>query len=291
MSAKPRPAVIGAFVLGGLALILLAVILWGSGRLFTHRDRFICYFSGSVNGLGVGAQVKYRGVPIGSVVGERIRFEQSADDQRIPVFIELNSHRVRELGVAFETPDEAIHRLIGRGLRARLELESLVTSQLYVNLDLFPDAPPVQVHARRGFPEIPTIPTALEEVGRSVLPLLAQLRELDLAGTMRSLASVVDGIDRIVHTPALAATLRELPGTVASVRTLAQGLDRTVGSAGRDLSAALGELRALTAARGPLLLELERTLTQVQRAADAVRILAELLQRNPSVLIFGKPKR
>src|SRR5436305_621023 len=51
MSMKANPAKIGAFVVGGLVLIVLAVVCFGSGGLFSNRVPLIMYFSDSVTGL------------------------------------------------------------------------------------------------------------------------------------------------------------------------------------------------------------------------------------------------
>lgn len=278
MARKPSPTVVGAFILGGALLCVLAVAIWGSGRFFGRRYKYVCYFSGSVNGLAVGSPVKYRGVTIGQVTGMRIRYEQERDDSRIPVFIELNGKRLGELGVEREPTRTLLEELIDRGLRARLDSQSFVTGQLYVNLDLFPDSPLILVHAR-GYAEIPTIPTPLEEATKSLSGLLAQLKQADIAGTARSLSSAIDGLDRIINTPAVARTLAELPSTVATIRKLVTNVDAGVGQLGETL-----------AVRGPVFVELQRALVDVQRAADAVRALAEFLQRNPNALIVGKKR-
>jgi paraquat-inducible protein B len=283
VAKRPNPTVVGAFILGGALLMVAAVAIWGSGRLFERRYRYVCYFPGSVNGLQLGAAVKYRGVPIGQVTGMRIRFAQSQSDTRIPVFVELNGKRLRELGASDDPTPRLAEELIKQGLRARLESQSFVTGQLYVNLDIFPGSPLNLVHAKGGYPEIPTIPTQLEEATKALSGVLAQLKEADIAGTAHSLSSAVEGINRLVNTPSVAHTLAELPATVASARRLMQNLDVRVGKVGDELQSTL-------AVRGPVLVELERTFVDVQRAAQAVRILAEFLQRNPNALIVGKKR-
>jgi paraquat-inducible protein B len=297
MARRPNPALVGAFILGGILLIVAAIVVWGSGRFFETRYRYVCYFSGSVNGLAVGAPVKYRGVGIGSVVEMRVRYAQGSDDTRIPIIIELYGKRLRELGESREPRGALLDDLIARGLRARLETLSLVTGQLYINLDLFPDSAPPQFRHRGEYPEIPTMPAAMEEATRSLTALLRQLQEADIAGTARSLAGAVEGINQIVHTPAIHATLVELPSTVASYRQLARTMDSKVSDLSKELSSTVTELREalagtrnLTASRGPVMTELQRTLLEVQKAADAVRTLAEYLQRNPNALIVGKKR-
>lgn len=282
MAKRPNPTVVGAFILGGALLIVAAVAIWGSGRLFERRYVYVCFFPGSVNGLNVGAAVKFRGVPIGRVTGMRIRFGQPPNDTRIPVFVELNGKRVRELGGTNDPAPKLAHELIAAGLRARLESESLVTGQLYVNLDMFPNTPINLVHPD-GYPEIPTIPTQLEEATKALSGLLAQFNKIDLAGTAHSLAGAVEGINRLVNTPSIARTLAELPSTVAAIHRLAQDVDTGLGKLGQDVQSVL-------AVRGPLLVELQRALVDVQRAAEAVRMLAEFFQRNPNAIIVGKKR-
>jgi paraquat-inducible protein B len=283
VAKKASPTTVGAFILGGALLILAAVVIWGSGRLFQRRYKYVCYFPGAVNGLSVGAAVRYRGVPVGQVTGIRVRYEQPADDNRIPVFIELPEKRLRELASDKQSAARVIPSLIDRGLRARLDVESFVTGQLYVNLDLFPETRIELVHAQQRFPEIPTIPTPFAEATKSLAGLMAQLREADVAGTARSLASAIEGINRLVNTPSIARTLKELPSTVTSVRQLVQDVDNALGRVGQ-------ELQSTVAARGPLVADLQRALVDVQRAAEAVRRLAEFLERNPNSLIVGKKR-
>jgi paraquat-inducible protein B len=243
----------------------------------------VCYFRGAVNGLNVGAAVRYRGVPVGQVSGIRIRYQQPANDNRIPVFVELPEKRLHEFASDKQSAATVIPSLIDEGLRARLETESFVTGQLYVHLDLFPDTAIELVHPQRGYNEIPTIPAPLEEATKSLSGLMAQLREADLAGTARSLASAIEGINRLVNTPSISHTLKELPSTVVSVRQLVQNIDAAMGRVGQ-------ELQSTVAARGPVVADLQRALLDVQRAAEAVRRLAEFLERNPNALIVGKKR-
>lgn len=282
MAKKANATLVGAFILGGALLMVAAVAIWGSGRLFQRRYQYVCYFTGSVNGLQIGAPVKYRGVLIGQVTAMRIRYAQPADDTRIPVFVELEGKRVRELGASEDPAPKLVDRLIAQGLRARLESESFVTGQLYVNLDRFPDSPLILVHGG-GFPEIPTIPTQLEQATKALSGLFAQLKDADIAGIAHSLSSAIEGINRLVNTPSVAHTLAELPSTVGAVRQLMRDVDSRVGKVGDDLQATL-------AVRGPMLIELQRTFVDVQRAAQAVRALAEFLQRNPNAIIVGKKR-
>ena len=95
MASKVKKSMIGAFVLGAVALGVGAVIVFGSGMFFTPKYEFILFFENSVNGLQVGAPVLFRGVPIGQVTG--ISIDADAGDLHfyIPVVVEIEGGKVR----------------------------------------------------------------------------------------------------------------------------------------------------------------------------------------------------
>jgi paraquat-inducible protein B len=67
VSRRANPSVIGAFVLGAVALGLAAVLVFGSGEFFEERNPFVLYFDSSVKGLQVGSPVIFQGVEVGTV--------------------------------------------------------------------------------------------------------------------------------------------------------------------------------------------------------------------------------
>ncbi len=320
MSKRANPAIIGAFVVGAVALAVVAVSVLGSGRLFRRTHQYVLYFDSDVSGLRVGAPVKFKGVEIGSVTGvllnvgaaEAFRAPSELEKMHIPVLIELDEDRIRERGgrANLEDPD-FLRRLIDAGLRAQLAMESFVTGLLYVKLDLLPQTTP-RLIADPSVPyqEIPTVPTPLEEVQMKASRFLARLEEVDLARLARSLTEAVEGVNDLVTSPKLDSALEALDGaiqsldrTARSVRDLAEELDRnlvptrerleaTARDAGETLKEgriALRELRDTLAPDSPLLYELTTSLKEVSAAARAVRSLAEYLERNPSALVRGKP--
>jgi paraquat-inducible protein B len=298
--------VIGAFVIGALALVIAAVLVWGSGRLFRNTAEFVCYFDGSVNGLEVGAPVKGRGVAVGKVKGIQLTYRQRPTDDRIPVFIELDLKRLRQLGAPGPPEPQVISALIARGLRARLERQSIITGTLFVNLGLYPGTPVVmsELDPAGGQPEIPTVPTQLAEVGKSATALLTNLESVDFAGVMRSVQSAAASVDRLASRENLPKGLAEVSATMESYRHLADHLDVGLAPLLAQLQAATGDARktlvALDGAAGatgrvvgaqaPLPVRLREALTEVSRAANAVRELAEYLRRNPNALLVGKSR-
>jgi paraquat-inducible protein B len=296
---------IGAFVVGAVVLVIAAVLVWGSGRLFRNTTDYICYFEGSVNGLEIGAPVKARGVSIGRVIGIQLSYRQRSSD-RIPVFIELDGDRLMELGVRGTPGAKLLSEYIARGLRARLESQSLITGTLFVNLGFFPDTPVVlaALDPAGGYPEIPTVPTQIAELERSVTALLASLESVDFAGAIKSVQGAASSIDRLASTDHLPKVLAEASVTLESYRRLADHLDSGVQPLLAQLQAATGDARTtlgglngaagaagrLVGTQAPLPFRVRETLTDVSRAANAIRDLADYLRRNPNALLVGKAR-
>ena len=90
MSKSANKTLIGAFVVGATALLLLAIAVFGSGKLFQTTSRYVLFFDGSISGLSVGSPVLFRGVPVGRVVEIRLTGDLDNLVFQTPVFIELN---------------------------------------------------------------------------------------------------------------------------------------------------------------------------------------------------------
>jgi paraquat-inducible protein B len=143
MSQKISPTLIGAFVVGAVALLVIGVVAFGSGQLFRKTQQFVLYFDGSVNGLHMGAPVKFKGVEIGSVKDIKLEMGLGNQVHDIPVIIEIDLKKVIRRGVTIEKAMDpnTIREFVTQGLRGQLQTESLVTGVLYVALDWFPETP------------------------------------------------------------------------------------------------------------------------------------------------------
>lgn len=330
MNKKTSPALIGAFVLGALGVLIIAVIAFGSGRLFRQAKEFVLYFDNSVNGLRVGAAVKFKGVEIGSVKDIRLQLED-AQVTKIPVIIEIDLEKMTSRGAtgAAARDSEAFHQaIVQRGLRGQLLMESLVTGLLYVGLDLFPDTPIRLVQQAGGnhkYPEIPTTPTTLEAAQDAVTRIINKLEEIDFTGVTKSLTETVDGVNQLVNSPDLKASLRSLQQTMpkvdealVSMRKLATSMEGSVASltisveqtsdatreAMQQAAIALkqtdGALKAAEAVMtnvngimdqdSPTFYEFRKSMREVSAAARTLRLLSGYIERNPRALIFGKPE-
>lgn len=216
MSKKANPALIGSFVVGALALVVAAVVGLGGAELFQSRPRAVAYFDGSVNGLAVGAPVTWLGVKIGTVTSVRMDFDANRRSVRIPVFMEFEPERINIIGG--EQDYIRVKDLVAKGLRAQLQLQSLVTGQLFVDLTMRPDTP-VHLQGPNQFlvPEIPTVKSELDTLKEAVERL--PLKELGETAIM-----TLSNIDKLVTSPELktllvqlAASAQELQGTLHEV--------------------------------------------------------------------------
>ncbi|HEY3304922.1 MAG TPA: MlaD family protein [Candidatus Binatia bacterium] len=321
MNKKVSPTLIGAFVLGGLALVVTAVLLIGSGRLFVVSRDFILYFDGSVNGLRVGAPVKFKGVEIGAVKSILLQIGSDLSVQRIPVIIRVDAKKITQRGGqgAAITDPEVAKALIDQGLRGSLQLESIVTGLLYVGLDFYPETPANFVQAAQSGPyqEIPTIPSIFEKAQDAAGRIVAKLEAIDFQALINSIEAASKGVNAMVSSPELKGSLQAMQQTMPKVEEAIKTVGdvaKTMESTFKDLSGdlkqtsnetrvavkqagetmkrvetTLANVSALIDPDSPTFYELTRSLREVSSAARSLRQLANYLERNPRALIFGKP--
>jgi paraquat-inducible protein B len=221
MSKPANKTLIGLFVLGAIALVVAGVVILGSGRFLRKTQTVVCYFEGSVGGLTIGAPVVFRGVKVGSVTDILLRYDATSGTVQIPVFVEIEPHRIMRVG---EKPDfkEILKTLIDRGLRARLEMQSIITGQLQVGADFYPDKPAKFVGADPKYPEIPTIPTPLQELAKKV-------EQLPIEEIVKKIASALEGIDRVVNSPNITKTVQSVSQAAEEIRGLTYHLNAKIG--------------------------------------------------------------
>ena len=244
----------------------------------------VLLFTDSLRGLAIGSPVEFRGISIGEVKSMEVEFDQARSQFRFPVGIAIYPQRLVALMPRdSQQPqlDEASRKarwnaLIERGLRAQLRSGSLLTGQLYVSMDIFPDAPKAQIDWTRTPPVLPTVPGVMTEIQETLSHLARKLQNvpLDQIGTDTRLA------------------LKTLNRTLESADTLVKRLDADVVPSARST---LDEARrTLTTAErtlnadAPLQQDLRGALRDLSRAAQAMRLLADYLERHPESLIQGK---
>jgi paraquat-inducible protein B len=320
-----KPVAVGGFVLGAIALGVLAILFFSGGQWFARSTEAIVFFQESVAGLEAGAPVTFRGARIGSVKSVAIRVAPDRVNAKIAVILEMNPKQVvrENPELAGEEPD--FRRLVQAGLRAQLAVQSLITGQLRVDLDFRSGTPAPPVEIAEGLPEIPAIRSELGQLrneltnlplrelvdaGQGALVAVAQLsRHIDakLDPLVSSAHDTLDAATRTFQTADnaisrvqadAATTLRDLDLLLIDARGQlgARGgeLSRTLASADRatrQIETLASSLNGLVDSRTPFRGNLDATVRDLAGAASSLRAFAQTVERNPNALLMGRASR
>lgn len=316
-----KATAVGAFVLGGIVLAVIAVVLFGGTRLFTRTVHAVVVFKGSIAGLSVGAPVTFRGVQIGTVDSIRLQIDQENLTALIPVYISIDPEKVSWRNIVSATPGSNLTRAVAGGLRAELKMQSLVTGQLVVNLDYRPGTPALLIGTDPNFEEIPVIPSDMER-------LRDELTQLDLPALGEKLRDALTGIEKISDllasrvgpmTTSIQQTAdsarKTLDDADAAVRSLQKNATQTlqdidglvveghkqIAVNGKQLSVVLQNtardtaqaeqvlrsLRDMTSPYSPARLDLESSLRDLAASSSSLRDLTRDLARHPTATLIG----
>jgi paraquat-inducible protein B len=327
MSKQASKRLIGAFVLGAVFLVVASIVIFGSGTLFTRAHKNVLFFAGSVKGLQIGAPVVFRGVQVGHVTNIVVEFNEKELKPFVPVYIEVDERRIVPLGEKQSYDQQFLQALINKGLKAQLQLQSFVTGQLMVNLDFYPNTPVKLVGLEKRYPEIPTIPSSLEQLTR-------KLEELPLDEIASRLNETLAGINRLVNSRDLQASIGSLNQLLKNTDALVKNLDTEIRPLASDIRGTTDAARAAFAqvektlrfdegAPGEIALSIKetlsaanatlketqtavanlnkiavqnanlgydigRTLEQTAELSRSIRFLADYLERHPESLLRGK---
>ncbi|MGD2184835.1 MAG: MlaD family protein [Desulfobacterales bacterium] len=263
---------------------------------YKEKVHYILRFQGSIRGLTVGAPVEFRGIKIGEVIDIKAEFNQQTLTPQITVLVETEPQRWEIVGEARagleEYAKEAIGMLVSRGLRAQLKTGSLLTGQLFVDLDFHPDAPVAEIKYGEKFPELPTVPAPLQIITARVNELLKKIETVPIQQIGKDLGDTLQNVKRLSDSNELLETIQALNETLKDTRQLVLNLDSNVAPAIRStLDQAQKTLVSVEGTLGkdaPLQHEMRRALKELAEAARAIRILADYLERHPDALIYGK---
>ena len=318
MSKPASKTLIGVFVIGAIALAVIAVIVFGSGRFFVEKMPLVMYFEGSVAGLNIGSPVMFRGVKVGTVKDIVLRFDSRDISFLIPVYVELDPKKFLVIGKV--TDEEELDKvLIQKGLRATLELQSMVTGQLMINLDFHPGKPAKLIGFDKRFPEIPTIKSGLEK-------LLESADEIPLKELFNKLLSAIEGVDKVVNSPKFSSSLELINDSLNDAKKILTKIDneidpvienvkvsshsvREILKKGEDVPGKIEEtlvvikntlqkaentlnsIQDIASENSTVVVEVDSTLKEISDAARSLRFLIDYLQRYPESLIWGKKQQ
>lgn len=257
-------------------------------RQVDERQHYVLRFTESVRGLSVGAPVDFRGITIGEVIAIQPQLSPASAEISMQVEVSLQPGRLRTPGSKSHLPAGAtsedaafrafVDQLVAKGLRAQLRNGNLVTGQLYVALDFFPGAGAARPDWAASPPRLPTQRGSLDELLTTLMRIVGKLDKLPIeeigTDTRKLLASLQRSVDE----------------TEALLKRIDNLTDGEVRSTIVEARSAIADTRKLIASDAPLQQDLRASLQELGRAAQALRHLADTLDRHPEALLRGKPE-
>jgi paraquat-inducible protein B len=331
MSKRANFKLIGLFVIGAISLMLITVIILTGGKFFKQRYPYALYFDESIRGLNPGSGVFYRGVQVGAVKNIKLFYKKNDQTLHSVVVIELEPDSIMSLDTRKKLvgASDNISIFIKKGLKAQLTMQSIVTSQLIIILDFFPEMKPEYHHYLTEYEEIPTIPTQLELITQSI-------QDLHLKDTAKKLLKTIDGIESFINAPETKEGLKSYMAAGKSANELIKKMDAQIiplledvketsqaarqamvqaqktlaleeGAPGQIVSDAkqtiekaqdtlkkvdesLATINRFMSENTEVSFQAEDTLREFNEIAASMRSLADYLERHPESLLRGKEK-
>ena len=320
---RANPTAIGSFLIGAVIIIIAGTAILAGNTWFTNRTTFVSYFKETVNGLEEGAPVKFQGAPVGTVSNIRIQIDERDKTFQVQVEYEIDIKSLRtQLGTYVNLSQQPVlDQQIKDGLRAQLQMESIVSGMLYIELNYRKDAKPPELEPRATkWPEIPTTPSLMAALGTGAGSVVAEvvrvlfkvnemLAAIDIPEINAAVVASAQSVQRLVDAPELRAALKEVPNmtaqltrTMARVDTLAATANAAIDHMATDLKGATKEMHAtlqslrktiddtqgLLSTDSGLGFGLEAALVNLKDATNALRQLMNSLEQNPDMLLRGK---
>ncbi|MBR5154291.1 MAG: MCE family protein [Alphaproteobacteria bacterium] len=278
MIKQPNIKMIGLFVcLSTLAMILVLGYFFKS-QFNNNETEVVMYFDESTKGLDVGAPVLFKGVKIGEV--SEIKIEANLQDMTflIPVYAKI--YNGRSLVNSEENGKEILNTLIDDGLRAQLSINSMITGQLLVELDMMPDTIAIVHDEDSDIYEIPTVSSPFAEISKTlkVMPVakiaqdvhnITQALNKNLPPLLNKLNKTLDVVDEILveNKNNTAKMVKEIGDAAQEVGNAAEAFDLIM----EDNAVSVAQM-----------------LESFNAAAQSMKNLTDYLQMYPNALITGK---
>lgn len=261
-------------------------------------------FNQSLRGLAAGAPVDLLGVEIGSVRSVSLQYDEHTHHLPGEVIADIYPRRLGAVREQFKGPEGTRRRatdrlfmksLVEGGLRAQMRTGNLLTGQLFVALDFVPKASPATLDANAEVATIPSVPGTFSDLQPQLAAIISRLGKVkfdeiggDLQQTLKGATAATTQLrDTLAHagnaiqqlSPEAQRTLTEVQQTLVRLQATLDSAQGTLATLDRNV----------TRSDAPLQRSASQALLEVQRAAQALRVLGDYLQRHPESLLRGKP--
>ena len=306
MDTNKKALLIGIFIVLITAIFIISVGVLGSGSFFTNKVKYIMYFNDSVKGLKKGAKVAFKGVTVGEVHEINIILNQASFEAVNQVVVQIDRNRLKsyddrlfDFGYGVK---KMTQKLIKKGLKAQLQMESIVTGVLMINLDFDNKYPPNFVDKNGDYIEIPTLPSGLSQITQT-------LNKIPLDHILSKFSKILDNLEKVTSNDAISNIIDNLDKTIKNLENatnevnsvfkkvdveilpIMKNLDEMVKEAKEtfiELKDVTANLNDMSSDDSKFRYDLEKTMEALTRASKSVETLTDYLNRNPNAVIFGK---
>ncbi len=279
---------LGLFVLVAV-LAMVGALFWLGARRF-QRTSFpaVSYFDESVQGLDVGSPVKFRGVTVGTVGDITI----APDHRHVQVTSDIYVDAMARLGLGERAPRKG-EEFINPLLRVQL-VSAGITGVRFLQTDFFHPGryPEPKLPFQAPWNYVPSVPSTLKSLGDTAEEIIGRLPALETRASeaLGNLSLTLTSIDRFVTS--LQDEHSSFDRLLVQLRSTASGLDATLaqaqlGTTTTALRTAAGNVSSAATGFGDMREDLQASLATLRETLDAVRAVADSLERDPSVLLRG----
>ena len=309
------------FVMAASIIAVAAVMVFGAAKFFSRTENFISFFSESVNGLDVGAPLKYKGVKIGKVEGIFISSSKNIKESSVSVVYSIDIDQLRrKTGTDFKDYSDWMDEQIAEGLRAKLNYQSIVTGMLYIELDFIADKGEKYDLKYGGtrFKEIPTAKSGLSELAKGFEKTMADVAKIDFAAIGQnvhsaivkvnekldgidakaisdSAVSALKGVDELARNKDVAESIKKLDALLSDSDALvndARAELKKFSASGTSIMARLDEVlrnvNSVVAPQSPFRYQIAVLLKTMNESMICTSSFTEYRQPNPSSPLTGK---
>lgn len=299
MSVKANYFKIGLFVISSFILIVIIVVIFGAGLIFRQELIFETYIDGSVHGLQIGSPVEYRGVKVGEV--KEITLVKREYGVPFPYVVIRSAIILSILDVKKEEKKKFISAMkmaADLGLRVRLTSMGL-TGVAYLECDYLDPKrfPPLEIDWEPKYPYVPSAPSELTQITRSLGTIMNNLQEIDFKSvtddvkeTMKSINKEVrqtsQRINKILDKPEIDAIFSDTSKTMQGAQKLMTSLSKDVPETVANLKRTIQRIDSLVSNQQ---YEIQVILENIREISENLNELSENLKKYPSGTIFGQP--
>lgn len=285
MSANAKHFKIGAFILSALTIVVVAIVVLSAGKWF-RNVYWESYFDESVQGLAVGAPIKYRGVQVGTVekidfVGNEYGSDLSEEDllrYRRYVVVSGSAQHVAPRLSAEEKKSTRASDILS-GLRVRLAQQGL-TGVVYLEADYLDpqEYPMMEIPWTPRLEYFPSAPSTVTVLGAALHHIARNLEKADLHRLTNDLDTLVLDVTKLVKETDLQQVSRQAGQVLAEFQGTAQQARRLMESP--EFKTMLSDAARAAEGTKHLVVDLSQASKQIKLASDKLPETFTRLERS-----------